>query len=662
MSVTDLTIDFPTSHGAVRAVDGISLDLLPGTTIGIVGESGSGKSVTALSIMGLLQASRVRQEGRVAFDGMEVRQLGDSGYPGLRGREMAMIFQDAASSLNPVLDIVSQVAEVYQVHLAMPPRKARLAATAMLERVGIADIGRGRRYPHHYSGGMRQRAVIAMALASNPRLLLADEPTTALDVTVQAQILDLLRTLIAEYNTTLVLISHDLGVVAGMTQQIGVMYAGRIVETAPTDQLFANPLHPYTLGLMRCIPRLDQPRPERLIAIDGHAPSSAPHKPGCAFATRCVWATERCHNHTPPLAVVAPNRRAACWHWQALQHMDGREPPPPLRTVVGKHALPATPLLVAENLRVDYAVPGSARLLSAVDDVSIAIQRGETLGLVGESGCGKSSLGRALLMLTRPTAGRVIIAGHDWTTASRAQLRAMRPRAQMIFQDPFETLDPRMTIGASISQAIRHNRPALTRAAITEKVISLLQTVQLPPQIAARLPSECSGGQLQRVAIARALSVSPELIVLDEPTSSLDVSIQAQVINLLGDLQERLGLTYLFISHNLAVVRQVATRVAVMYMGKIIELADRDQLFETPMHPYTQALIAAVPVPDPARERDRRRARLGGDVPRTAPSQGCRFHPRCPSAMDICRTHSPTLSDHADHFVACHLHQARRSR
>lgn len=653
LAVRDLRIDFMTRRGMVRAVDGVDFNLPPGTSLGIVGESGSGKSVTALAIMGLLPSRQVRMSGEISFGGNAVTQLGAPRDPGLRGREIAMVFQDAGAALNPVLDIVSQVAEAYEVHLGQSAVAARREALAMLKRVGIGNLGHGPVYPHRYSGGMRQRAIIAMALAARPRLLIADEPTTALDVTVQAQVLDLIRQLTSEQSSSLMLISHDLGVVAGMVDRIAVMYAGRIVEIASTKALFEQPLHPYTAGLMRCIPRLDRPRPLRLGTIKGLAPGVDQLNPGCPFAPRCERTSERCLTEAPRLDTVMTGRQTACWHWDR----------PPAKPAIFRSVEPLVGekrdvLLSARNLQVEYGTWHNGRRvrIRPVDGIDLTIRAGETLGLVGESGCGKSTLGRSLLQLTSPKGGKVTIAGEDWTTASRRRLRALRRQAQMIFQDPFETLDPKLTIGASLLQAIRTHPSGSGEGSATDRAMTLLKTVELPSHLSTRLPRECSGGQLQRVAIARALAVSPQLIVADEPTSSLDVSVQAQMVNLLVDLQERLGLTYLFISHNLSVVRQIAARVAVMYMGQIIELATRDRIFFTPQHPYTQALIAAVPVPDPARQRAGSGMILRGDVADiAAPPSGCRFHPRCPLARDICRSERPLLRGEPDHRVACHL-------
>ena len=672
LEVRDLGVQFATPGGTVHAVDGVSFTMAAGEAVGLVGESGSGKSATALSLAGLLGPASVR--GTVRFAGRELLGLDAATLRTIRGGELATIFQDPATSLNPVMDVVGQVAEMFRTHQRLDRSGARARAIETLRTVGVGDSAG--RYPHQLSGGMRQRVMIAMAVACEPRLLVADEPTTALDVTVQAQILQLVADLVRRRATSLLLISHDLGVIAGMTSRVMVMYAGQIMESAPTDRLFAAPRHPYTIGLLESVPRLDQPPARRLAAVAGEPPHSAGRAQGCPFAPRCPRASTRCVTEPPRLEPIGDGQFSACWHPVVQPEPttgsttvtaanpagpDDRangsrvarpaKPPPP----VGAPVAAAREVVVARGVTVDIRA-GRRVMLRPVDRVDIMIREGETLGLVGESGCGKSTLGRALLMLQRPTSGSVRVAGLDWQTLRGTALRRSRRHAQLVFQDPHASFDPRVTVRAALAEPLALHHVGSRSAHVDE----LLARVHLDPGIGAKLPHECSGGQLQRVALARALAASPAFLVADEPTSALDVSIQAQMMNLMCDLQERDGLAYLFVSHNLAVVRQVSHRVAVMYLGRIVELADRDTLFAAPLHPYTRALISAVPHPDPPRERRRERLVLAGDVPTLSdPPRGCHFHPRCPAAMEVCRNVAPAWVERPDgHRVACHLYPA----
>jgi oligopeptide/dipeptide ABC transporter ATP-binding protein len=658
LSVDDLSVTYRTPAGPLRAVRQVSFSVGEAETLAIVGESGCGKSATALSLLRLLPAANAEVSGTVRFEGVDLLSLPEEDLRAIRGRRIAMVFQDPMSSLNPVRTVGIQMEEMLRVHLGMGRRAARRRSAELLGSVGIPTPElQLDNYPHQLSGGMRQRVMIAMALSCEPRVLVADEPTTALDVSIQAQILDLLRTVTAAHGTSLVMISHDLSVVAGLSDRVAVMYAGRIVETGPTGDVFAHPRHPYARGLLECIPRLDRPRTRRLPSIEGGLPDAHASPPGCAFAPRCPYVMERCHDERPLLEAKAPRHLAACWAELGV-------PAPAVAPVAGPAATAngdADPLVRVEDLRVHFPLGGALpfagrRSLRAVDGITFDVRRGETLSIVGESGCGKSTTGRALLRLVPATSGRVLFEGRDLLPLGREALRRLRPNLQMVFQDPYSSLDPRMAVRDLVAEPLRVHRSG-ERGAVASRVADLLEMVGLQASAADRYPHQLSGGQRQRVGVARALALHPSLIVADEPTSALDVSVRAQVLNLMQDLQEQQRLTYVFISHDLSIVRHMSSRIAVMYLGKIVELADRETLYRNPQHPYTQGLLAAVPVPDPAVERGRRRAAMRGDLPDPAsPPRGCRFNTRCPLAFERCFVEEPPLVRLADgHRAACFL-------
>ncbi len=665
LSVENLHVHFVTERGVVRAVEGISYQVRQGEMIALVGESGCGKSVSALALMRLLAkpAGRI-VAGRILFEGRDLLQVSEAEMRELRGRDIAMIFQEPMTSLNPVLTIGLQIMEPLIIHKHMDEKSARSRALDLLKLVGIPDPHRRlAQYPHQFSGGMRQRVMIAIGLACNPKLIIADEPTTALDVTIQAQILDLMKTLSQELGIAMVVITHNLGIVARYADRVNVMYSARMAEQASADQIFAQPLHPYTVGLLRSVPRLDRPRGAKLETIEGLPPSLLDPPAGCRFAPRCAARLARCEAGPPPLEEIKPGRLSACLRARELLSggpahigLEGAAAtlPPPRKT------LAAQPLLEVQGLKTWFdagrgILSGARAVVRAVDDVSFQIFPGETLGMVGESGCGKTTIGRTLLRLERATAGSVRYAGEDVTHAEGEVLKRYRRQVQVIFQDPYSSLNPRMTIGAIIAERVLVHRLVATRKAARRRVAELLSQVGLFDYMAERYPHELSGGQRQRVGIARALAMEPRFIVCDEPVSALDVSIQAQIINLLEELQTRLGLTYLFIAHDLAVVRHISDRVAVMYLGRVMELAGRDALYSEPLHPYTKALLDAVPVPDPALERVRPRTVLGGEVPSPLdPPAGCVFHTRCPMAKEECRSTVPELREVRPlHYAAC---------
>jgi peptide/nickel transport system ATP-binding protein len=661
LSVRDLHVQFDTSRGIVRAVDGISYDVRPGETLAIVGESGCGKSVSSLAIMRLLAkpAGRVTG-GEILFEGRDLLKLSDDEMRAIRGRDVAMIFQEPMTSLNPVLSIGLQLTEPLTVHLGMSDEAARARAVELLGLVGITDPERRLdQYPHQMSGGMRQRIMIAIGLACNPKLIIADEPTTALDVTIQAQILELMKELTRRLGIALVLITHNLGIVARYADRVAVMYAARIVEQGAADDIFLRPRHPYTVGLMRSVPRLDRARGERLATIEGLPPDLRTPPTGCRFAPRCPVRIEVCERE-PDLAEVEPGHRARCW--RAGELASGLDPfPTRVDEARDAHVL-GEPVLVADRLKTYFnvsrrvsALRSEKAVVKAVDDVSFMIRRGETLGLVGESGCGKTTVGRTVLRLEEPTEGEIRFEGEEIGRKRLNEMKAIRRKMQVVFQDPYSSLNPRMTVGEIIAEPMRVHGLAGDAAAAKARAGELLEKVGLFAHMAERYPHEMSGGQRQRVGIARALAMEPTLIVCDEPVSALDVSIQGQVINLLEDLKREFGLTYLFIAHDLAVVRHISDRIVVMYLGRIMEAAERDSLYAAPLHPYTKALLDAAPAPDPVAERARQPRALQGELPSPLkPPPGCVFNTRCPLASEVCRAEVPALREVAGHLVACH--------
>jgi peptide/nickel transport system ATP-binding protein len=663
LEVDDLHVHFVTSRGVVRAVEGLSYTVNRGEVVAIVGESGCGKSVSALSIMRLLAkpAGRVVR-GRILLEGRDLLKLSGEDMREVRGRDISMIFQEPMTSLNPVLPIGFQIMEPLLVHFRMPEEEARARALELLQQVGITDGERRlAQYPHQLSGGMRQRVMIAIGLACNPKLIIADEPTTALDVTIQAQILELMKELSQRLGIALVVITHNLGIVARYADRVNVMYAAKIAEQGTADNVFLHPAHPYTIGLMRSVPRLDVPRGSRLETIEGLPPDLLAPPAGCRFAPRCPYRRDRC-GEPQELRAVGAGHVSACWRAGeiAAGKIEAAAPP-----VAGAKRKPAgtEAILAVDGLKKHFGirVPGRTALSShaaairAVDGVSFSIAPGETLGLVGESGCGKTTVGRVILRLEEPSAGSIRFGGTDITRHAGADMRELRRKIQVIFQDPYSSLNPRMTVGEIIGEPLKVYGLTNGKDGRRRRVEELLNQVGLFPYMAERYPHELSGGQRQRVGIARALAFEPSFIVCDEPVSALDVSIQGQIINLLEELQDRLKLTYLFIAHDLAVVRHISNRVAVMYLGRIMELADREELYRSPRHPYTQALLSAVPVPDPVAERARPHQVLAGEVPSPLnPPSGCVFRTRCPLATEECKVAVPELRAVASgHFAAC---------
>jgi len=594
LQVAGLKTQLDTPEGVLRAVDGVDFEIRPGECFALVGESGCGKSMTALSIMRLLPDVARIAGGEVRLEGQDLLALPEVAMRAVRGKRVAMIFQEPSTALNPVLTVGRQVTEVLERHGAARGGAARRRAIELLEAVGIADAAhRYHAYPFQLSGGLRQRAMIAAALAVDPEVLMADEPTTALDVTIQAQILDLLRKLQAERGMALLLITHDLGIVAQMATRVAVMYAGEIVEVGARDEFLRAPQHPYSQKLFEALPG----RGGELAVIRGQVPALTSAFAGCRFAERCEQAFDRCRSEAPRLRDIGDGTLVRC-HLREGERAAPRAAPAAPAAMREAQAAPL--LLEATDLKVHFPIRRgvfrrTVGYVKAVDGVSLAIHEGRTLALVGESGSGKTTVGKAILQLVRPTGGSVRHAGEQLTRLSRSALKRHRASLQIIFQDPYASLNPRLRIADVLAEGMRSLGVGTSDAERASRIDALLEQVGLPAQAKSRYPHEFSGGQRQRIAIARALAVEPKLIVCDEPTSALDVSVQAQILNLLKSLQERLGLAYLFITHNIAVVEHLAHEVAVMQGGRIVEQGTAAQVLRAPRNEYTRALLAAVP-------------------------------------------------------------------
>lgn len=662
LDVQDLRVRFETADGTLEAVRGVNLDVNEGETFGIVGESGSGKSVTTQAVLGLLRGATVT--GRAEFEGRDLLTMPPRELRRIRGSRIGMVFQDPLSSLHPHFRVGSQIAEAISAHERISSSAARRRAIELLAMVGLGQPDRRvEEYPHQFSGGMRQRVMVAMAVALRPALVIADEPTTALDVTVQAQILELLKDLARDHGTAVVLITHDLGVVADVADRVATMYAGTVVETGTRLDMYYQPHHPYTRGLLDSIPG-DTPAGRRLQAIKGQPPSLLGHPHGCMFRMRCPSAMPECEQD-PPARNVTSAHVSMCW----LPVKAASEPravpqrsPRAARGSLWDEDCAADVLLRLTRVSKVFRRRGGwlsrhSEEVRAVEQVSLAVRRGETLGIVGESGCGKSTLARLITGLLPTTSGKVELGGEDITNLSEKVMRPYRRDVQMIFQDPYGSLNPRRRVGAIIADPfVIHGTDGTI--SLKDRVKELMELVGLNPEHYNRFPSEFSGGQRQRIGIARALATRPKLLVCDEPVSALDVSIQAQIVNLLQDLQSELGLTYIFIGHDLSVIKHIADRTAVMYLGSVVEIGETRQVFSDPRHPYTQALLSAAPIADPNRSDGRRRILLSGEVPSPInPPSGCRFHPRCPRAQQACAQTSPELERadvlHEGGEVAC---------
>src|SRR5271165_5896428 len=739
LDIQDLSTHIQLTRSVVQAVGNIDLEIEAGETLGLVGESGCGKSMTGLSIMGLLPPGGSIVNGSVKLDGRELVGLKDEELRRLRGNEVAMIFQDPLTSLDPTKTIGYQVAEPARLHRGASKAEALDRAVEVLGLVGLPrPKERLSDYPHQLSGGLRQRVMIAMALACEPKLLIADEPTTALDVTIQAQILALLRDLKERLGMAMLLITHDMGVIAGHADRVNVMYAGRVVETAEAATLFDEMHHPYTQALLASIPQMDQDANKALHAIPGLPPDLAHLPQGCRFAARCSRASDKCRTEEPPLGGKTFDHKFACWHpvdgplalavigeggpdgvstglvapdavsvaEPTAGHQIGLVPDAPLgapesaeadtgeagsaedgsgQSVVVAAGLEVTadgrlevterkvevaaadrdgavPLLELSNLVREFSITSGAFLqrkvasVKAVSDVSFSVPLGTTFGLVGESGCGKTTIGKMIVALEKPDSGEVTLGGVDVSKLRGGELRRKRRDLQLMFQDPHSSLDPRMRVGEIIAEPLAVQHLGSKRAQ-RDRVFELLGEVGLPRNAVERYPHEFSGGQRQRIGLARALTLNPRLIVADEPVSALDVSIRAQVLNLMKRLQASHGLTYVVISHDLAVVKYMAERIGVMYLGKLVELGSGQDIYERAAHPYTSGLIATIPVPKPALERAKKGAAIRGELPSPVdPPSGCRFRTRCQFAQEICAAEEPLLRSFGPgHVAACHF-------
>ncbi|WP_182050189.1 ABC transporter ATP-binding protein [Changpingibacter yushuensis] len=700
LSVRDLTVSFPSEAGRVDAVRGVNFDLMPHKTLGIVGESGSGKSVTSLAVMGLLpQYSSI--SGSVKLGNQELLGLTDEEMSEYRGKDIGMIFQDPLSALTPVFDIGTQLVEALQAHDKRISDKAALArAVELLDLVGIPNPQRRvKAFPHEFSGGMRQRVVIAQAIANNPRVLIADEPTTALDVTIQAQILEVIAKAQEETGAGVIMITHDMGVVAGTADDVVVMYAGKPVETGSVDEIFHEPHMPYTIGLLGSIPRADRKREDPLVPIHGNPPTVIDFPDVCPFNERCPIAIDACRVKEPQLVAVGSGRAiadsvvvegtalsahenqvfihsAACIRTGEIKdgQIDGHDlfpvPERPEDSLAGMAREDRPVVLKVNNLVKTFPLMKGSIMkrrvgsVYAVNGISFELRKGETLAIVGESGSGKSTTLLEVMDLGagKDLTGEIILGGTDVTTLHSRERRQKRRNIQMVFQDPMGALDPRMTVRDIIAEPLTAFG---MDGDVTPRVRELMDTVGLKPEQMDRFPGAFSGGQRQRIGLARALATNPEIIVLDEPVSALDVSIQADVINLLDELKLKLGLSYLFVAHDLSVIHHIADRVAVMYLGKFVETGTVAEVFSNPEHPYTQALLSAVPIPDPDIERNRKRTILVGDLPSpTDDLPGCAFRSRCPLYQMLseeqrrkCNDVTPALvskHDELDHANACH--------
>jgi peptide/nickel transport system ATP-binding protein len=668
LQIEDLHTEIRLRSATVYALDGVSFTVEPGECLGIVGESGSGKTMTALSIMQLLPPGGHITGGQIQLDGKVISTLDDDAMRHVRGNEIGMIFQDPMTSLNPTMTIGDQIAETVRLHRGADKQTALARAVEVLGLVGMPrPAERIKSYPHELSGGMRQRVMIAIALACEPKLLIADEPTTALDVTIQKQILELIDDLRRRLGMAVILVTHDLGVIAGRADRAVVMYAGRVMEETSTLRLFGNPRHPYTEALFEALPEKITDVSGRLYNIPGQPPDLTRPPAGCKFAARCRYAQDRCREDEPALGGNGLDHRYRCF-FPVGRASDDTEAAvlaaverAPDRTAKPL-AADAKPLLAIEHLVKDFPVTSGLvqrkiGTVSAVADVSFSIPPGQTFGMVGESGCGKTTVGRLIVGLERANSGAIVLDGQDLAGLGTRERRRRGSKAQLMFQDSYASMDPRMRVGPILREPLAIQNIG-TRREQQVKIDAMLDEVGLPRASVERYPHEFSGGQRQRLGLARALVLSPKLLVADEPVSALDVSIQAQILNLMQDLQRDLGLTYLFISHDLSVVRYMSDTIGVMYLGKLVEVGPADDVYYQPVHPYTKGLIDAIPIADPREERATRQKGVAGELPSNIhPPSGCRFRTRCPLAEDLCAEQEPPLRPFtaSGHLAACHF-------
>jgi peptide/nickel transport system ATP-binding protein len=679
LNIEHLTVSYVTRHGMLTALNDVSFKIGKGRVLGLAGESGSGKSTVAMAILDLLSPEAIIREGSIVFRGRDLRKLLPEERRAIRGNKISIVFQDPFTALNPALTIGMQVAEPLVFHRGLKKDAALERSIDLLTRVGIPHpVEITKAYPHQLSGGMQQRALIATALTCEPELLILDEPTTALDVTIEAQILDLLSDLCQKEHLSILFISHNLGVINRLCDEVCILYAGSVLEYGLTQEIFSRPYHPYTKGLIASLPHLAvQKVRQRLAPIPGNFPEMTAPPPGCVFHPRCLFSESRCKSEIQDLVPIDGGRLVRCWkaHKVAEITWDSVAAVPEVSQQFSTSNLASKTLIEATHVNKEFRLGGflsavhvefgnqkifrvrynPLRIL-AVDSVSMAIAAGDVVGLVGESGCGKTTLGRCLVRLIEPTSGQIVLDGRDISREPEKKLRQVRQVAQIIFQNPDSSLNPRKTIGQIIERPLALFR-TVHGSNLKRRVAELLEMVRLPVTYVDRYPHQLSGGEKQRVGIARALATSPKFIVCDEPVSALDVSVQAAIINLLDDLRRELNLAYLFISHDLSVVAHLATRIAVMYRGTICEEGSTLELFHPPYHPYTEALLSAIPrLGDKGTETVR--IRLRGDIrSMTHTSQGCRFHPRCFRKIGrICEERvPPVLEPTPGHRIVCHL-------
>ncbi len=670
LKVEGLAVSYETRYADVPAVRDVSFEIQRGETFGIVGESGCGKSTVAFSVVNFLGRNGRIVDGRILFQGRDLVGRSERELRQLRGDRIAMVYQDPMQALNPSMRIGDQMAEVLIVHRRMKKAAAEEKCLRMLERVYMPDAANVmRRYPHQLSGGQQQRVVIAMALLNDPALLIMDEPTTALDVTVEAAVLDLINDLQREFETAIMYISHNLGVIARVADRVGVMYAGEIVERASVEDIFLRPAHPYTQGLIGCLPGVGMSKHSGYLRpIRGRVPSARELPPGCVFEPRCDFARDICRTKRPTLDEIADGHAARCFFAEEVMQAG--------RQILQQAATSATPaaapsdadetILRLENVRMYYEAPskqiigGPKQWVRAVDGVSLTAQRGRTLGIVGESGCGKTSLVKTIIGLEKPTGGEIEFMGIDITKPVLQRDLDLIRNLQMVFQNPDSTLNPSFSVGRQIARPLLRFK-VVPRHKVREEVIRLLDLMKLGEGYYDRLPRQLSGGEKQRVAIARAIAGNPKLVLCDEPVSALDVSVQAAVLNLLLEIQQQMGTTLVLISHDLSVVRYFCDTIAVMYLGQIAEVGPAEAIYAPPYHPYTEALLSAIPIPDPRVEQ--KHIRLSGTVPSALnPPSGCRFHTRCPrrhllpEGGKICEVEAPPAREaSAGHRIYCHI-------
>ena len=674
LDIENLAVAYKVRGGEVEAVQNVTFNIMKGETHGIVGESGCGKSTCAWSVINFLGANGYVKKGTIKFQGKDLVGKKGEELRRLRGDQIAMVYQDPMQSLNPSMRLGEQMKEVLTVHQGLTDAEAAEQCIKMLERVYMPDAANlMHRYPHQISGGQQQRVVIAMALLNNPALLLMDEPTTALDVTVEAAVLDLIADLRQEFNTAIMYITHDLGVVARVSTRVGVMYAGEMVERATVNDLFKSPQHPYTQGLMRCVPKLGTDRTSSILyPIPGRVPPPDGRPSGCVFWPRCDYVRKRCREERPKLRAIEGMESWVRCHYSEEIDLGSWEPPedlvPPGAGQKKDARQESETILEVEGLQKYYGVRGNSfkdvfgisekRYVKAVEHASFKIPQGKTLGIVGESGCGKSTLVKTIIGLERATDGKASFLGFDITDTISTRDRKLIQELQMVFQNPDSTMNPSYTVGQQIARPMKRFS-VIPKEKITDEVLRLLRSMRLGEKYYDRLPRQLSGGEKQRVGIARALASHPDLVLCDEPVSALDVSVQAAIINLLLEVQEEFGTTLIFISHDLSVTRFFSDFVCVMYLGQVMELGPAEEIYAPPYHPYTEALLSAVPIPDPtARQKS---IRLSGVVPSAiAPPAGCRLNTRCPRREmlpdpDICLTDPPWQEVNSDHHIYCHI-------